>query len=359
MRFTARVGFHALILSAVVFAVLLMGGCAGGKSSLASNQSPATATPSPTPAPSPASTPAPSPSPTPTPAPSPSPSPTPAPSPSPSPSPTPTPIAGVPHSAHVVLVIEENHTFAEVMNQMPWLVGEGDAYAFANDYHADAVGSALDYYWLSSGSSELAFGCGGWGCTNAITSDNIFRELEKAHISWKVYADSLPNAGYMGADTGAYVVRHNPAKWYSDVINSTALQQNMVPFTQLATDMAANQLPAYSIIIPDVNHDAHNGTLAAADTWLKTSVAPMLNQPYFQPGGDGLMIVTFDECDGAVGACPEQVYTAVIGPHVKPHYQSSILYKHENTLRTILDSLGITVYPGASASAADMSDFFQ
>jgi acid phosphatase len=242
---------------------------------------------------------------------------------------------------------------------MPWLVAQGDKYAFSNDYHADTPGSALDYYWLSSGSGELAFGCGGWGCTNPITSDNIFRELDNAHLTWKVYADSLPTAGYMGGDTGAYVIRHNPARWYSDVINSPQLQMNMVPFTQFAKDMAANQLPDYSLIIPDVTHDAHDGTLAQADAWLQASVAPVLNQPYFQAGGDGLLIVTFDECDAAIGACPEQVYTAVIGPHVKPHYQSSIFYKHENTLRTMLEALGVTVYPGASATAADMSDFFQ
>jgi len=133
----------------------------------------------------------------------------------------------------------------------------------------------------------------------------------------------------------------------------------MVPFTEFAADMAAGRLPAYSIIVPDVNHDAHNGTLAQADTWLQANVAPALKQTYFQPGGDGMLIVTFDECDGAVGACPEQVYTAVMGPHVKPHFQSSLLYKHESALRTILDALGVTVHPGASATAPDMSDFFQ
>jgi acid phosphatase len=265
----------------------------------------------------------------------------------------------VPHSAHVILVIEENHTFAEVMSSMPWLVGEGNTYAFSNDYHADEPGSLLDYLWLSSGSGEQSFGCTGNNCTAPVTDDNIFRELTKAGVSWKLYADSLPNAGYMGGNTGAYVDRHNPAKWYSDVINSTQLQQNMVPFTQFAADMAANKLPAYSLIVPDVTHDAHDGTLQQADSWLQSNVAPVLNQPYFQAGGDGILIVTFDECDAAVGACPEQVYTAVIGPHVKPHYQSSILYKHESALRTIMDALGVPVYPGASATAPDMADFFQ
>lgn len=265
----------------------------------------------------------------------------------------------MPHSDHVVLVIEENHTFAQVLSQMPWLTSMGTQFAFAADYHADEPGSLLDYLWLSSGSGEKQFGCTGNNCTKPITDNNIFRELTSAGITWKVYADSLPAVGYMGGNTGAYLDRHNPAKWYSDVINNPTLQQNMVPFTQFAKDMAANQLPAYSIIVPDVTHDAHDGTLAQADTWLKTNVAPLLNQPSFQAGGSGLLIVTFDECDGAIGACPEQVYTAMIGPRVKPHFQSAILYKHENALRTILDSLGVTTYPGAAATVQDMADFFQ
>ncbi len=179
------------------------------------------------------------------------------PPPPPPPTPPPPKLNGVPRSSHVVLVIEENHMFTEVFpSGMPWLASTGSTYAFANNYHADTPGSALDYYWLSSGSGELAFGCGGSGCPQPITSDNIFRELSAAGISWKLYAEGLPSVGYLGGDIGAYVERHNPAKWYSDVVTSSRLQQNVVPFTQFAADLAANQLPAYSIVIPDVNHDA-------------------------------------------------------------------------------------------------------
>ena len=239
------------------------------------------------------------------------------PAPTPTPAPAPTPVSGIPQSSHVVLVIEENHRFDEVYpNGMPWLSAEGIKYGYTTNYHADEPGSALDYFWLSSGSGEQAFGCSGDGCPNPITSDNIFRELGRAGLTWKVYAQGLPSVGYMGTSSGAYVARHNPAKWYSDVINSPALQRNMVPFTQFAADMAANQLPNYSIIVPDVDNDAHDGTVGQADTFLKNNVAPLLNTPSFQAGGDGLMFITFDECDGAVGACPEQVFTAVIGPKV-------------------------------------------
>jgi len=296
---------------------------------------------------------------TPVPVPTPS-TPTPDPSPSPSPAPSPDPSQPtVPRSKHVVLVIEENHSYAEVHDGgMPWLRQQGWDYAFAANYHADAVGSALDYYWLSSGSSELQFGCAGWGCSQPITSDNIFRELNRAGLSWKVYADSLPKVGWMGGDSGAYAVRHNPAAWYSDIIDSAAQQRKMVPFTELVADMAHNQLPNYSLIIPDLDHDAHDGTLLQADQWLKSKVGPLLQQPYFRSGGDGLLIVTFDECDAAEGKCPEQIYTAVIGPNVKHGYKSNKSYRHENTLRTMLDALGVDVYPGASRDAKPMLDFF-
>lgn len=294
--------------------------------------------------------------PTPTPVPNPSPTPTPTPTPTPNPPPRQN---GIPRSSHVVLVIEENHMFSEVYpDGMPWLVAQGNKYGYATNYHADVPGSALDYLWLSSGSGELDFGCSGDGCTDEVTSDNIFRELARAGLTWKVYAQSLPSVGYMGTESGSYVARHNPARWYSDVIDSAAQQQNIVPFTQFAKDLAAKNLPSYSIVVPDLDNDAHDGTVEQADSFLANGVAPLLQTPYFQPGGDGLMLITFDECDGAVGACPEQVYTAVIGPNVKPGSQSATLYRHENALRTILDALGVSVYPGASSTAAPMADFF-
>ena len=267
--------------------------------------------------------------------------------------------SAVPGSKHVVLVIEENHSYSEVHDGgMPWLVRQGWDYAFAANYHADAVGSALDYLWLSSGSSELEFGCAGWGCSRPITSDNIFRELNRAGLSWKVYAESLPEVGWMKGDSGLYAVRHNPAAWYSDVMDSAAEQRKMVPFTEFARDMTRNQLPEYSLIIPNLDHDAHDGTLLQADRWLQSNVGPLLQQPYFRAGGDGLLIVTFDECDAAVGNCPEHIYTALIGPNVKRSYKSSQSYRHENTLRTILEALAVHTYPGASRHAKPMADFF-
>ena len=50
--------------------------------------------------------------------------------------------------------------------------------------------------------------------------------------------------------------------------------------------------------------------------------------------------------------------TALIGPNVKRSYKSSQSYRHENTLRTILEALAVDGYPGASQYAKPMRDFF-
>src|SRR5262249_2712401 len=129
----------------------------------------------------------------------------------------------------------------------------------------------------------------------------------------------------------------------------------IVDFSQFAADLANDALPQFTIIAPDGLHDGHDGTPAEADAFLSTNLTPLLAKSYFQLGGDGLLIITFDNGDDDVAG---QVYTAMIGPNVSANSVSSRAYHHENTLRTILDALGIQNHPGASANAAAMYDFF-
>jgi phosphatidylinositol-3-phosphatase len=260
-------------------------------------------------------------------------------------------------SSHVILIVEENHSFSTVYPKgMPWLSSLGNTYGIATNYFSNQSGSLLDYLWLSSGSSELQFGCGGWGCTNTITDDNIFRELNKDGMSWKLYAESIPYAGYMGTQSGMYVKRHNPAAWYSDVVDSPRQQKKMVPFPEFAQDLAANRLPNYSIIIPNLLHDAHNGTMAMADRWLKQNIGPVLSSRYFSPGSNGVMFITFDNGNGDNQG---QVLTAVVGADVISGVKVGELFHHENTLRTVMELLGCKHFPGASKKVQPMTEFFK
>ncbi|HTT19081.1 MAG TPA: alkaline phosphatase family protein [Candidatus Sulfotelmatobacter sp.] len=114
--------------------------------------------------------------------------------------------AQVPISKHVVLVINENTTYNDVVANMPWLTGEGNSNGYASNYRSDNGGSLLDYLWLASGSCHSKancslpagthdFNCNGNDCcypgtatSDPITDNNIFRELNNHGISWKVYA---------------------------------------------------------------------------------------------------------------------------------------------------------------------------
>lgn len=244
---------------------------------------------------------------------------------------------------------------------MPWLVSEGNAYGYANNYYSDVSGSLLDYLWLASGSPEYSFGCTGNDCTSPVTDNNIFRLLNNKPLSWKVYAQSYLNAGgTVTAPDGArgthYYRRHNGATWYSDILsNVLGSKGEMVDLEQFTIDVTNGTLPRYAIIVPDGNYDSHDGSLAAADSFLKNNLASLLSQPDFSSGGSGLLIVTFDNGNSDAQG---QVYTALIGPNIRSHYVSGSYYQHQNTLRTILQALGISAYPGDSVNASAMSDFF-
>jgi acid phosphatase len=295
--------------------------------------------------------------------------------------------AQVPTSQHIVLVIDENHSYSQVLASMPWLVAQGNANGYATNYFAESGGSLKDYLWLASGSCHNAsactlpagthdFGCTGDSCTSNITDDNIFAEMNAHGISWKVYAQSYDLAGGTvttpdRANGTSYLRRHNGATWYDEILShldSNQKYSKIVDFTNFANDLAANALPRFSIIVPDGAHDAHDSCndtvtpincLQTADDFLKNNLGPMLSKSYFQAGGDGLLFVTFDECGGGTNSCsPGNVYTAVIGPKVVPGTASGTLYHHSSMLRTMLEALGITTFMGGAATANDMSDFF-
>jgi Phosphoesterase family len=305
----------------------------------------------------------------------------------------------VPLAQHVVLVVEENTSFNTTFNNMPWLVSEGNKYGYADNYTTDVNGSLLEYLYLASGSCESAyrqcggapacslppgghnFFCNGNDCYMAnscvssgkkdpITDENIFHLMNTQPVSWKVYVQNYLNAGgnVNAADYYAsnqppythYYARHNAAVWYEEILNNVlGSQGNIVDFEQFGIDVAQGTLPRFAIIVPDGCWDGHDGCFSSparsADDFLKSNLTSMLNLPDFKPGGSGLLIVTFDNGDGDGAG---KVYTALVGPNVKSRYVSSAPYKHENTLRTMLDALGIGTYPGWSGSVPDMSDFF-
>ncbi len=284
--------------------------------------------------------------------------------------PTPPPNSSIPTFAHVFLVIEENHSFSDVIgnSSMPYLNSLASTYGLATQYYADAHPSLPNYFMLTVGAGTSITGSTGDGYTGVVTQDNVVRALTAAGKTWKCYAESLPSVGYLGGDTGAYLQHHVPFVYFSDVQNSPSQASNVVPFTQLDADMANNSLPDYAFIVPNVNDDAHNcpaglstctsdQMLAAADQWLSTNISPLLASTAFQ---NSLLIITFDEAeDTDTEHGGGHVPAVIVSPLAKAGYQSTTLYQHESTLRLMMEGLGVTDLPGASATAPEMTEFFK
>src|SRR5437764_5755950 len=146
-------------------------------------------------------------------------------------------------SVHVCLVVEENHSYSQVIGNrsMPYLNSLASKYGLATQYYADAHPSIGNYFMLTTGQIETlndAF-------TGTITDDNIVRELANANKTWRSYAESLPSTGYVGRDVYPYLKHHNPFAYFSDVVGTTQAN-NVVPFSQFPSDLAAGNLPDFS-----------------------------------------------------------------------------------------------------------------
>jgi len=262
---------------------------------------------------------------------------------------------------HISIVVEENTNYSSVTSSsMPYLAGLMTQYGLATQYYANTHPSIGNYEMLTTG-QVLTNTDTQTPSSFPVSADNVVRELVAAGKTWKAYAESLPSVGYLGGDTtsggGQYYVRHVPVAYFTDVQNSSAQQQNLVPFTQFATDLAAGNLPNYSFITPNGCDDAHDCALSTADTWLKSNIDPLLKNSTFQK--DGLLIVVFDESGNDNTNGGGRVVCALISPAFsKLGYQSTTVYQHQSLLRLTLEGLGVTVLPGASSSAPAMWEFF-
>ena len=270
-------------------------------------------------------------------------------------------LSPTPARSHIVLVMEENQSYSTVAgNTKDWpnlnnLIKGG---ALPTNYYANVHPSIGDYFMLATGQILTTSD----SSTKVWNVDNIARRMLASKVSFKIYAEGITR-GYLGGDTGLYLIRHNPFAMLSDVADDPKVaNQTIWPFTQFATDLANGQLPEFSYVIPNVDDDAHSASAGNADSWLQANVVkPLSGYSGFQPGGDGVLIVNFDESvksDTAHGG--GHVAPVFWGPGAKTGYKqtSSTVYQHQSMLRSIMEELGLPNPPAAAATAPSMSEFF-
>lgn len=259
------------------------------------------------------------------------------------------------------MVMDENSSYSSVVGKTDvWpnvnkLIGEG---ALPTNYYADSHPSIGNYFMLTTGQllTTNDDSTTGWDV------DSIARRMIDSDVSFKVYAEGI-SRGYVGGNTGLYLVRHNPFARLSDIAdNPKVADEHIWPFSQFKVDLDDGKLPEFSFIVPNVNNDAHVGTPQQADTWLKKNViSPLSSHSAFKRGGDGILIVEFDEADDSDTRFGGGHVSPVLwGPEALVGYKqkSTTIYQHQSMLRTVMEALGLKDPPADAATAPSMSEFF-
>jgi len=249
----------------------------------------------------------------------------------------------VPVPDHVVIVMEENHGYSEIIGSAsaPYINSLADSGALFTKSYAITHPSQPNYLDLFSGSNQ---GVTDDSCPHTFTTRNEERGLRAVGLTFKGYSEGLPGKGSEVCTSGEYARKHVP---WTNFTNDPA--KTNLPFTRFPTNYA--KLPTVSWVIPDLRDDMHDGSIAQGDTWLENNLSAYVT---WAMSNNSLLIVTWDEDDGSEN---NRVATIFVGPMVKSGQYSENI-NHYTVLRTIEAMYGLKPV-GGSRGIKPITDVWQ
>ena len=308
----------------------------------------------------------------------------------------------IPRYQHIVEIMMENTSYQTIIGNpnAPNINALASQYGLATNYFGVTHPSepnymaniAGDYFGVQDDNQfyctpALASSdphCAGTTVDHTVSASTLADQLTAAGKTWKGYFQNLPpipptglimtgpnaNGPYTfkwpSDSVALYASKHNPFLNFPGTQGALA---NMVPDTQLATDLATNSLPDFSLIVPDQCHDMHgtggcndtNALIAAGDTYVGATVSAIqASKPWRQ--GRNAIVVTWDEDDfsdqgqpgtGCCGADPGggHVVTIVITNKGKHPITDATAYNHYSLLRSLEDAFRLPCLAHACDSA--------
>lgn len=252
--------------------------------------------------------------------------------------------AAIPTPAHVVVVVEENHSYSGI-------IGNTTAAPYFNSLASQ--GASMTSSFAISHPSEPNYMALFGGSTFGLTSDqcpvsegnaaNLGSELLAAGHTFVGYSEDLPSTGSTTCASGGYARKHAPWVNFSNVPAADS-----VPFSSFPTDYST--LPTLSFVIPNLTDDMHDGTISQADSWLNTNLSSYAT---WAQTNNSVLIVTWDEDDYSQS---NQIPTIITGQHVKPGQYSETI-NHYTVLATLEQIYGLTPV-GSSAGVSPITDIW-
>lgn len=234
----------------------------------------------------------------------------------------------LPQPAHVVIVIEENRAAASIIGNKaaPFInaLAAGGANMAAS--FAETHPSEPNYLALFAGST---FGVTTDACpVNAGAAPNLASELLAAGYTFAGFSEGLPAIGSPVCGAGKYARKHVPWANFTNVPPTASLPFSAFPMGKYAG------LPTVSFVIPDNDHNMHDGSIPQADAWLNRNLSGYAS---WAPANNSLLIVTWDEDDNT---SRNRIPTVFYGAHVRPGTYGEQI-SHYNVLSTLEQMYGL------------------
>ena len=269
----------------------------------------------------------------------------------------------LPRPDHIVIVVEENKSFSDVIGSKsaPYLNALARRGAVLTNFtaaHHPSQPNYVDFF----GGTPLGV-CDDSCIQTPFTAPNLGAALlATPGRSFAGFAEGLPPKPV--CDLNGFAKRHCPWMDFSNV--PAAATQT---FSKFPKDF--RKLPTVSFVIPNVAHDMHDGKTIAAevrtgDRWLARKLGAYGR---WAQSHNSLLIITWDEDsnENYKIQCPTIIVTAppanripaiIAGQHVQGGSRPATEYSHHDLLRTILDMYGIAPFAGA-ASAKDITGIWR
>jgi len=319
---------------------------------------------------------------------------------------------GVPRYAHIVVIVEENKDYDQIIDPVaaPNIAGLAAHYGLAGQFFAEVHPSEANYVALLGGDTfgihdDDAYYCvlgstrpqcdgaEGPGYVNhTVAARHLGDQLLAAGLTWRGYYENLPAPGSLAIiasdprfdggtrKTALYASKHSGFMNFADVQSDPHRAKRIVGFDQLDRDLKAGRLPNFALVVPNQCNEMHglhgdgipadcDGADKAAlirrgDAYAGDLVRRIQASPQWSRPENFAIVITFDEGagktrEGCCGVTPNapsnfgggHIPTVVITNHGPRGVKDDTPYSHYSLLRTIEDAFRLHGYLGHAADA--------
>lgn len=317
-------------------------------------------------------------------------------------------LEGVPRYDHIVIIVEENKDYDQILNPQsaPNIAGLAARFGNAANFWGEVHPSEANYvamlggdtfgihdddaFYCHAGSVEKF--CGGAKAPgyadHTIRAKHLGDQLLAKGLSWKGYYESLPEPGSTVViagdpkatsgmhDAPLYASKHSGFMNFADVQKDPQRADRIVGFEQLELDLASGQLPTFALIVPNQCNEMHGvhvdgvpsdcdntaGLIRRGDAYTGELVRKLQATGAWKSKGNMAIVITFDEgaggsrggCCGVTPGAPSNyggghIPTIVITNHGPKGVKDDTPYNHYSLLRTIEDAFGLSEHLGHAA----------